>query len=56
MITLEGKYCKDCIIYNDEVENEALALIHNILNTKEFKNTKVRIMLDVHSGKGIIIV
>lgn len=33
MITLEGKYCKDCIIYNDEVENEALALI--VLNFNE---------------------
>lgn len=54
MIELKGKY-NQCKIYNDDVEDEALSTIINILNTKEHKDTPIRIMPDVHDGKGIVI-
>ena len=55
MLELKGKYNKDCKVFNDDVEDEALTTIYNILNTKEFADAKVRIMPDVHDGKGIVI-
>lgn len=50
-----GKYCKDCLVFNDEVEDEAINTIYDICNKKEFADSKVRIMPDVHQGKGIVI-
>lgn len=55
MIALKGEYNKDCKIFIDEIEEEAISLIYNILNTKEFSGTPIRIMPDVHAGKGIVI-
>lgn len=55
MLHLEGKYCKDCLVMNDEVETSALSTIYDILGNKAFENSKVRIMPDVHDGKGIVI-
>lgn len=55
MLQLEGKYCKDCRVMNDEVESSALSTIYNILDNKVFENKKIRIMPDVHDGKGIVI-
>lgn len=55
MITLQGKYCKDCIIFTDDIEEEALKTIRQILDCKAFENAKIRIMPDVHQGKGIVI-
>lgn len=55
MLELKGKYNKDCKLFNDNIEDDATSLIYNILNTKEFENTKIRIMPDCHSGKGIVI-
>ena len=50
MLELKGKHCKDCKVFTNEVEDSALATIYNILDTKEFKDSKVRIMPDVHAG------
>ena len=56
MIQLEGKTCKDCKIFTYNIEEEALALLHdNILSSEMFRGAKVRIMPDVHAGKGIVI-
>lgn len=55
MFTLEGKFNKNCKVFNDDVEDEAISTILNILNTKEHADTPVRIMPDVHAGKGIVI-
>lgn len=54
-LELEGKFNKNCKIFNNEVEDEALATIQNILDNKAFENVPVRIMPDVHDGKGIVI-
>jgi len=55
MIELKGKYNKDCKIFIDDVENEAISLIQAILDRKVSEGVTVRIMPDVHAGKGITI-
>lgn len=55
MITLNGKYNKDCKIFIDEVESSALSTIQDILDNPISENVPVRIMPDTHDGKGIVI-
>jgi RNA-splicing ligase RtcB len=55
MIQMNGKYNRDCKIFIDEVEYEALALIQSILDDQVSENVSVRIMPDTHAGKGIVI-
>ena len=55
MLELKGKYNKDCKIFIDNVEDEALSLIYSILDSKEHTNVPIRIMPDTHAGKGIVI-
>lgn len=55
MIELKGNYCKDCKIFTDNIEQEALSLIYSILDHPVFDGAKIRIMPDVHAGKGIVI-
>ena len=52
MIEIENK---DCKIFTDNIEPEALEQIYGILKLSENEGLKVRIMPDVHSGKGICI-
>jgi len=55
MLELKGKYNKDCKIFVDEVEQEAISLIQSILDKQVSDGVPVRIMPDVHAGKGITI-
>lgn len=55
MIELKGKYNQDCKVFIDDVETEAIKLIHNILNNEISEGVQVRIMPDTHVGKGIVI-
>jgi RNA-splicing ligase RtcB len=55
MIELKGKYNKDCKIFIDDVETEAIALVQSILNHEISEGVQVRIMPDTHVGKGIVI-
>ena len=55
MLELKGKYNKDCKIFIDEVEDEAISLIYSILDSKEHVDVPIRIMPDTHAGKGIVI-
>ncbi len=55
MIELKGKYNKDCKIFIDDVEAEAIDLVQNILNNEVSEGVQVRIMPDTHIGKGIVI-
>lgn len=50
-----GKYCKDCKIFAETVENDAIALVYNICDNPSFANQKIRLMPDIHLGKGICI-
>lgn len=55
MRQLQGKYCRDCKIFTDNVEEEAVALVQSMLEYPAFADSKIRIMPDVHMGKGITI-
>lgn len=46
---------KDLKIFTDNVEVEALNQINELLDQDPFKDCKVRIMPDVHAGKGCVI-
>lgn len=55
MQNLVGKYCKDCVIYTDNIEPEALSQIYDIINNPAYTGQKIRIQPDVHAGKNITI-
>ena len=46
---------KDLKIFTDNIEQEAVNQINLLLEQEPFKNCKVRIMPDVHAGKGCVI-
>lgn len=52
---LIGKYCKDCKVFTDNIDDASLELIYSLMNHKVFEGSKIRIMPDVHAGKGIVI-
>lgn len=55
MLELKGKYCKDCKIYTDNIEQDALSMIYHFLDHPMFEESKIRIMPDVHAGKDIVV-
>ncbi|MCY9737495.1 RtcB family protein [Paenibacillus alvei] len=54
MIEVQGKF-STAKIFTDNVEQSALSQIYELLNQKAFEGAKIRIMPDVHSGKGCVI-
>ena len=46
---------KDLKIFTENIEQEAIEQIDLLLEQEPFKNCKVRIMPDVHAGKGCVI-
>lgn len=52
---ISGKYAKDVKIFTEDIEDEALKMIYDIANTSVFDGAHIRIMPDVHAGKGITI-
>lgn len=55
MIELVGSSCKDCIIFSDSIESNALSIIYGFINHPMFADTRIRIMPDVHEGKDIVV-
>lgn len=55
MLEIKGKYCKDCKIFTDNIEQGALSLVYQFVNDPMFDGAKIRIMPDVHEGKDIVI-
>lgn len=55
MIEIKGQYCKDIKIFTDNIEEEALSTIYKMAESMAYKNKKIRIMPDVHQGKGCVI-
>ena len=55
MIQIKGKYCKDCKIFIDNIEQEALSMVYHFLDHPMFEGSKIRIMPDVHAGKDIVV-
>ena len=52
---IKGKYCKDCVVFTDNIEQEALSMVYFFVNHPMFKDSKIRIMPDVHAGKDIVV-
>lgn len=50
-----GRYCKDCVVYSDTLEQDARSIIYGFVNHPMFEGSKIRIMPDVHAGKDIIV-
>ncbi|MBR5787938.1 MAG: RtcB family protein [Muribaculaceae bacterium] len=50
-----GRYCKDCIVYSDTLDQDARSIIYSFANHKMFEGSKIRIMPDVHAGKDIVV-
>lgn len=57
MIEITGRYGTAKVYVKDfsKVEEDAVKLIYSFLNSEAAKNTQVRIMPDVHCGKGVNI-
>ena len=55
VLALRGKYCKDCIIYTEDVDEKAVEIVGNLLGNPLFKDAKIRVMPDVHAGIGTVI-
>lgn len=49
-----GKYAS-CKVMTDEIEEEAVNQIYQFLNCPAFEGTTIRVMSDVHAGKGAVI-
>lgn len=54
MIELQGKY-NTAQVFTDELDNESQAQIIRMMNHTAFENRQVRIMPDVHAGKGSVV-
>ena len=54
MIEIIGKH-NTAICYTNELEPTAYTQIETVCNEEAFKDSKIRIMPDVHAGKGIVI-
>ena len=54
MIEIIGKF-NTAICYTNELEPAAYAQIESVCNEEAFANSKIRIMPDVHAGKGCTI-
>lgn len=54
MIELKGKYT-NAKVFNNNAENGALTQINELLNQEFLKDSKIRIMPDIHAGTGCVI-
>lgn len=54
MIEINGKYNK-ALVYCDDIEEDAARQIKSVCDLYIFKDQKLRIMPDCHSGKGCVI-
>jgi len=54
MLLLKGKY-NEAVVFTDELEPQTKAQIIDLLDRKDFAKNKIRIMPDVHMGKGCVI-
>ncbi len=54
MIEINGKYNK-ALVFCDEIEEDAKRQVKNVCDLYIFKDQKIRIMPDCHSGKGCVI-
>lgn len=46
---------KNVKIFTENIEEQAINQINELLKQEAFKDSKIRIMPDVHAGKGCVI-
>lgn len=51
---IQGKY-NSAEIFTENIDEESIRQIYNLLNTPGFVDSQIRIMPDVHAGKGSVI-
>ena len=51
---IKGDYA-EAVIFSEDVEDTALSQIKKLCNQRAFKDTKIRVMPDVHAGAGCVI-
>ena len=56
MLEIKGKYCKDLKIFTNNIEETALAQLYRLIEHPAYTDKKIRIMPDVHAGKGISVI
>lgn len=54
MVTVKGN-CNTALVYADDVDTLALGQIQVICDTEAFSDCKIRMMSDVHAGKGCCV-
>lgn len=54
MLELKGKY-NSCKVFTDNIDSETISQLTNLLNQEFVSDSQIRIMPDVHSGKGCVI-
>jgi RNA-splicing ligase RtcB len=54
MLELRGKY-NTALVYTDNIEQAAISQIIEICSMAAFKDSKIRVMPDVHAGKGCTV-
>ena len=52
---LKGNHCRDCKVFCSDIDRPSIEMIQELLDNKHCAGNKVRIMPDVHLGKGIVI-
>ena len=55
MEQIVGRYCKDCVVYSNTLEQDARSIIYSFVNHRMFEGSKIRIMPDVHAGPDIVV-
>lgn len=51
---IKGKY-NEAVVMTDNIEQECISQLTNLCNQEIFKDSKIRIMPDTHSGRGCVI-
>ena len=54
MLEFQGKYTS-AKVFTDKIEESCISQIYDFLNNEAFEGLKIRIMPDVHAGKGAVI-
>ena len=54
MIELKGKY-NTAKIFTDVVDQESISQVMTILNLESLKDAQIRMMPDIHAGKGCTV-
>ena len=55
VLAMRGKYCKDCIIFTEDVDEKAVEIVGALLGNPLFRDAKIRVMPDGHAGIGTVI-